>query len=531
MKSIQFSLLAVCLFLISACSGIKRIAPVQDDGIFSLTVVQVNDVYEIAPVNNGTEGGLARVASLKKQELQKNPHTILIMAGDFISPSVFNSLKYNGNRIQGAQMIDAMNAAQFDYVGFGNHEFDFNQDVLQARIDESEFEWISSNTYLRNGLEFQSFYKQTPSGKKFTFTRNDTLYSGLVEQLPESKKLVLTDADGTEVTIGLFSLLLPFNQAEYVIYRDYMEAARMQYNQLAEECDAVIAITHLNMDDDRRLAEELPGLAMILGGHEHDHRYEKVGNVAITKAHANARTAYVNHLTIDKNRGSISTTEKLVSLNEEVPLDSATDVVVQKWMNIASENFSSSGFDPGQIILEEGEPFDVLETSIRSKSTNFSKMVVKAMENAAPKADAAIVNSGSMRLDDMLSPPISEYDILRAMPYGGFIQEADITGELLKQVLDVGIKNRNEGGFLQFSENIHKEKQQWLIDNAPIDSEATYRIAFADFLLLGLEENLDFLNAKNPAVLNVFPQPEEEDALKNDIRSAVIYYLINIYDK
>ncbi len=97
----------------------------------------MNDVYEIAPVAGGKEGGMARVATLKKQYAKTNPNTFLVMSGDFLSPSVYNSLQYNGKRIRGAQMIEAMNSAGMNFVCFGNHEFDINENELQERINES----------------------------------------------------------------------------------------------------------------------------------------------------------------------------------------------------------------------------------------------------------------------------------------------------------------------------------------------------------------------------------------------------------
>ena len=62
------------------------------------------------------------------------------MAGDFLSPSVFNTLQYNGERVRGRQMVEAMNAAGTNIAVFGNHEFDITEGELQQRINESEFD-------------------------------------------------------------------------------------------------------------------------------------------------------------------------------------------------------------------------------------------------------------------------------------------------------------------------------------------------------------------------------------------------------
>ena len=101
-----------------------------------VTLLQVNDVYQFAPVDQGTRGGLGRIMTLKKSIQQENPNTLLLMSGDTISPSV-ESITYKG-----AQMIEAWNTIGLDYATFGNHEFDFGPDVLKQRIGESKFGWM-----------------------------------------------------------------------------------------------------------------------------------------------------------------------------------------------------------------------------------------------------------------------------------------------------------------------------------------------------------------------------------------------------
>ncbi len=103
---------------------------------------------------------MARVATLKKQYKRSNPNTFLVIAGDFISPSVYNSLQYNNQRIKGAQMIACMNAAGMDLAVLGNHEFDFSENDLQDRINESDFLWVSSNTFHKIKDSIVPFTKQ-----------------------------------------------------------------------------------------------------------------------------------------------------------------------------------------------------------------------------------------------------------------------------------------------------------------------------------------------------------------------------------
>jgi 2',3'-cyclic-nucleotide 2'-phosphodiesterase (5'-nucleotidase family) len=69
------------------------------------------------------------------------------------------------------------------------------------------------------------------------------------------------------------------------------------------------------------------------------------------------------------------------------------------------------------------------------------------MEAAAPSADVSLFNSGSIRVDDVLQLPVTQYDIIRALPFGGGIREVDMKGSLLKKILDAGRKTGVTGAF------------------------------------------------------------------------------------
>src|SRR6476620_1215722 len=178
--------------ILLSCSGSRRTQAKNNDGKLELVFLQVNDVYEIAPLSNGASGGLARIATLRKQYLCKTTNNFLVLCGDFLSPSVYNTIRYQGKEILGKQMVESMNAAGFNFVTFGNHEFDLGETELQQRINECAFEWISSNAFhLKNGNS-QPFAKDSPTIQQFAIT----------------KILSVTDADGTTAKISLIGLVL-----------------------------------------------------------------------------------------------------------------------------------------------------------------------------------------------------------------------------------------------------------------------------------------------------------------------------------
>lgn len=501
----------ILLLVLSSCKTINTTST-TDDGKITVTFVQINDVYEIAPMQGGKVGGVARVATLKKQEFAKNSNTVMVMAGDFLSPSVYNSLKHEGKRIRGKQMVESLNAAGLDLAVFGNHEFDIKEDELQERINESTFKWIASNTFHQTKSGVAPFAKTTSSGK---------------EPFPETYIMNVQDQDGTKAKIGFIGLTLPFNKAEYVTYTDEFEVAEKLYHQLKETCDAVVAITHLSVDQDSILAHRVPGLSLIMGGHEHDMQFKKVGGIYITKAHANAKSAYVNHLTIDVKNKTQFVVPELRMIDTTILEDPSTALVVKKWMDIGEANYKALGFNAQRVIRDAGEPLDGREDMIRSGKTNLTRIAVSAMEKAVPTADVVLLNSGSIRVDDILQMPITEYDIIRTLPYGGSIMEVDMRGSLLIKTLEAGRNNVGSGGFLQYSSavNYNPETKIWTLKDAPIDPKKSYHVGLADFLMTGGEANMDFLNKDNPDIIKIYPTPTSSSDLRSDSRLAIIKYM------
>jgi len=102
-----------------------------------VTLLQINDVYTTVPIDG--QGGLARVATLKQNLAKAGRTPFLVIAGDFLAPSVASSV------FRGEHMIAALNAAGLDLATLGNHEFDFGDDVLIQRMHEATFQWVVSN--------------------------------------------------------------------------------------------------------------------------------------------------------------------------------------------------------------------------------------------------------------------------------------------------------------------------------------------------------------------------------------------------
>lgn len=481
-----------------------------DDGKLEAVFIQVNDVYEIAPLSGGKTGGMARVASLKQKYKQENQNTYLFMAGDFVSPSVYNSLEHDGQKIRGKQMIESMNAAGMDLAIFGNHEFDISETELLNRINESKFDWVSTNTFHKT------------SGRTEAFS---TSKSGVVTAFPETYIMEMRDADGTKVKIGFIGITIPLNKAEYVSYTDPLASAVAAYDKLKNHCDAIVAITHQFIKEDIELAKRLPGLDLIIGGHEHDMRFEKVGKMYITKAHANALSAYVIKIKINKNDKSVTVDPQLVMIDDKIDLDPSTNEVVKKWIDIADKNYGALGFNAKNVLRNSGESFDGRQYEVRRHTTALTDLVAEAML-AASNADIAFYPANLIRVDDILTPPVTEYDVLRTLPLGGPLREVDMKGSLLLKALEAGRTNIGLASFLHFYPAAYESiSATWKINKVLLDVAKTYKVVMPETMLNGNDVNLGMLKRDNPEILKIYDGVTDKSKGMSDVRRAIINYL------
>ncbi|MGD1846605.1 MAG: bifunctional metallophosphatase/5'-nucleotidase [Salibacteraceae bacterium] len=476
-------------------------------------VLQLNDVYEISPLEGGKVGGLARVATLRKQLLEENPNVITILSGDFLSPSLTATLKdENGEAFAGKQMIEVLNALELDYVTFGNHEFD-NKTIepLQKRLNESEFTWTSINCFNR-----------IPNG---AIPFKKVLADGSEERVPGSVLHSITSSKGRTIQVGFIGVTLPFSQQDYVMYSDEVLAVRSEFERIQDQCHVMLGITHLSIEGDRELAQKVPGFALLMGGHEHDHHQEWVGNTAITKADANAKSVYVHRISHQLSNGHTKVESELVNITDAMASEPGVQAVVNKWENITNERLVAMGYQPDEVLTTLDQPLDGRESSIRNQQTDLGNYIAKAMMAAYPESDLALLNSGSVRVDDQLMGDITQYDVLRTLPFGGGVVLAELSGQQLLQTLEIGLKNnKGTGGYLQLG-GIRSARGVWYLGESEIDPAAQYRVAMTGYMKSGGESNLEYLEQVSATQADPLPGYE---ATRNDIRDAFMAYLRNL---
>lgn len=114
------------------------------------TVLATSDLHgHIGPTDyrskEKAELGLARLASLIKQERGRNPELLLVDNGDLLQGSPLTYYFARENREALHPAITALNHMRYDAFIPGNHEFNYGPELLLKAQRESDFPWLSAN--------------------------------------------------------------------------------------------------------------------------------------------------------------------------------------------------------------------------------------------------------------------------------------------------------------------------------------------------------------------------------------------------
>lgn len=475
----------VPLTLVSAQT--QRECPVR------VTLLQVNDVYQFAPVDGGTRGGLARVSTLRKQILAESPHALFLMAGDTISPSI------ESNTYKGRQMIDAWNASGLDYATLGNHEFDFGPDVLLERMRESRFKWLAANV----------IDKQT--GKLFADT-------------PE---FVIREFDG--VKVGLFGILLPetlqtSRPGPNVDILDPCTTAARVIPKIKEAgAQVVVALTHLSMAEDKQLAR-CSGVDVIIGGHEHTLLESMAGGAPIFKMTSDARELGRIDLNINRSTGKLESIDwKVIPITKDIKEDVAFAPINKKYGGLLKSLEAAVGRTSVEL--------DIKSEHVRTVETNAADFIADTFRKAL-MADVALINGGSLRADAIIKPGVmSRRDVLSILPFNNRIVKLQVPGSVIRASLEHGVatvgQEKQPGRFPQVS-GIRYEFDarrapgsrltSVAVNGKPLDDRRTYTLATAAYLAV---DGGDGYNMFKGATFLIRPEqaPIETDILIKAIGS------------
>lgn len=454
-------LLGLCVLLFTACQPIRPAASgaiADASTTVHLTILHLNDVYEIMPVGGGRVGGLARLATLRQQLAAVNPNTIVTFAGDLYMPSGLSAAMVDGTPLDGEQAVAVMNTIGVNYMTFGDHEFHIsNEDEFYERLTETQFPILSSNVLAANGEPFPG----VAANAIFT----------------------VTNTAGHTLRVGIFGVTEKIGRTAIALrYVDPQEATAAQVAALRDQVDVLIAITHFYVEEDNALAAAFPEIDLIVGGDDHEHMVVTTGpaTASIYKSDSNARNVTILDLAYDTATQALSIDSRLQPVTDTLAEDLTTKAVVDAWMERGFAAYRAEGVDPAAVIRIAPADLDGFATSIRNHSTDLTDLITAGMLAMAPDAEAALFASGFLRLDDLIPAGalVTQYDILRAFPFDEAVVTVEISGQALIDWLESAMTMTGSGAFVLTSTNLQRNTttQRWELDGVTLDPAQLYLI-------------------------------------------------------
>ncbi|KAJ0396852.1 hypothetical protein ATCC90586_002589 [Pythium insidiosum] len=378
-----------------------------------IDIIGYNDVYEMLQdtVNGFKVGGPSRVVPLVKEMRAKNPNSLVLFAGDTMSPSLW-SLQFKG-----MQMVEAHNALQVDFACLGNHEFDFGIDAFFNVSAASKFKWLNANCY------------EHSTGALLRGTQ------------PNAVKTLSHPEFGT-VKIGFFGVMYDMKMpGDRLYWTDPIEAAKRQVKILREQfkVDLVIALTHQELLDDNRFSKEVKGVDVIYGGHDHAAMLQTNFGAPYVKADLNFRTVWSSRLeyfaavnsSTAKAPASTRLTHKLVPITEDLPTDPDFEKTLAQYGKIIAELQK-------RVVGKLCEPLDVKQNTVRTSDCPAGHIFADASlgNYGADMADMALINGGVIRSDRVY--PAGDFtlgDLIAWSPFGNSLVIYETDGASVKKFL------------------------------------------------------------------------------------------------
>ena len=497
-------LIGLVVLLIPAIARAQTSAAPQPARETTITILQLNDVYQISPVDRGKRGGMARVATVVKTIRAASPNTLFLLAGDFISPSLAS------RAFKGKQMIAALNSAGLDIATFGNHEFDFGPDILRDRMKESRFAYTVANVIDKT------------TGKPFG----------------GAASTIIRELGG--IRVAIFGLLLAdtaklSSPGPGVGFADAVKTGRQIARRLRRQgADVVIALTHLPMQEDKQLAANRD-IDLIVGGHEHELLQAVAGGALIVKAGSDARNlgridlrltragrARPARRTGRRPRFKVQSLDwQIIPVTDAVNEDADTAKVVAGYEQQLNASL-------GEVIGKTSVTLDVRAATVRRGESNIGNFIADSYR-AALGADVALVNSGSLRSDATYGPgELTKKDVLSVLPFENALVKVKLTGAHLKRLLENGVSQagHEDGRFPQVSgmaftydagRPAGSRVSSIEIGGQPVQADKRYTMAVSAYVLSG-GDGYDFKGAE--VIVNAEAGPVEPDVVMEAIRKA-----------
>ncbi|MFD1673903.1 bifunctional metallophosphatase/5'-nucleotidase [Alicyclobacillus fodiniaquatilis] len=409
-----------------------------------LKIVHTNDFH----------GGIERfgkIAAYIDVEKKRTKHFLYLDAGDIFSGHPIVDWAY------GRPMVNLLNQMQLDAMAIGNHDFDYGQAHFEANRQLSRFPWLGANIVVKD----QDIPISQP--RPFQLFAFDECKVGVVS---------VTEAPPSTVCTAIAGLQ----------FLDPVETLRY-YQALRDQVDILIALTHVGIDCDRQIAQQVEGYDLIIGGHSHTVvELEPVNGTPIINTGAFGE--FLGDLTIHYNvaaRRIEKMNSALISVDALQDVDEGIQRQVEQYFRDSRDVLDR------EIGVTTGLSID----NIHHQDAPLGNFYADALRHCT-KADIAFVNNGGIRL------PIPQGimtigQLYKVAPFRNQMVVVEMTGEAIAEVIRYSFANANRID-LQTSGLTYKiwtDETGKILDvelfhaGAPFCPQMTYRVVINDYIASG----------------------------------------------
>ena len=451
--------LAPWLLLAAALVG-TAFPPVSAAEALPLTILHFNDFHgQLEPVEDRatgrTLGGIARLAAAIAAVRAEEPRrpVLVLFAGDLLQGTTTSTV------FLGLPDLDMLATAGVDAMAMGNHELDFGQDHFRRLLARARFPVLGANV--------------RASPEPFA------LRPSVVLQPPGGPRVAVLGL----VTDELATTTHPRNAVGVAVDDPVATAGRL-VPRLEAEADLVVVLSHLGIAEDRRLARDVAGVDLVVGGHNHNLYETPVVENGVPILQAGDRGRYLGRLDLAVEDGRAQVIGyRLIPIDHSVPEDPAMAAEVERLMAMLAREVD---VPVGRLATE----LDASREVIRRGESAFGNLVAD-LARELTTSDVALFNGGNFRA----SIPAGEVrmkHVYETFPFANELVTGTLTGAQLQAALDRSASldpADNPGGFLQVSGIRFAIRDGRAVDvtvgGVPLDPQGRYRAVMPDFLASG----------------------------------------------
>jgi 5'-nucleotidase / UDP-sugar diphosphatase len=421
---------------------------------------------------------LAAVVRAAKEEVGAG-NILLLDAGDAVGDTMIAA------ESKGQAIIQAMNAVGYDAMAIGNHEPDFAVAGLERLMEQANFPMVAANLRKASGDLFAKPY--------------------LVREIAGIK-------------IGVLGLAYPNTphttakkNVEGLIFQDPIESAREWVPKLRSEgADLIVALTHLGLGADIKLAKKIPGIDVILGGHSHNRTTEPIREGSTIIMHAGAHCSDLGRLDLSfgQNGKFHEATGQLILLDRgNISGDKELARVVAELTSPHKESFS-------KIIATAAMPITRAQTMAgssprkRDEQSPADSLFADIIREATGSEIALLPGVGYGIA--IPAGPITQGALRNLIPHDSKVVTLTLTGEEIIEILEQSLRNTyaqdpstKVGGMIQVSGlNFRYDPQalkvvQCAVGGIKIELLKQYAVATNSMLAEGGHNYHTFLQGQN----------------------------------